>query len=257
MLRIKELFSGYGDIDVLKGLNIEFTKGIVYAVLGPNGSGKSTLLKTIDGIIKPKKGTICINGEYIKKHSAKEIAKKIAYLPQHSNSVPYSTVFDTILLGRKPHFSFEPTKRDLEIIEKIIHDLSLSKFAFRKINELSGGETQKVLIARALAQQPEVLLLDEPVNHLDPKNQIEILNILQRVTKSLNLATIIVLHDLNLGIQFADYFVFMKNGEIYRAGDSSIIEPSIVKNVYDIDVKIVEINGKKFLTFPVTSDEGF
>ncbi|WP_051179157.1 ABC transporter ATP-binding protein [Thermodesulfovibrio thiophilus] len=250
MLRIKELFSGYGDIDVLKGLNIEFTKGIVYAVLGPNGSGKSTLLKTIDGIIKPKKGTICINGEYIKKHSAKEIAKKVAYLPQRSNSVPYSTVFDTILLGRKPHISFEPTKRDLELIEKIIHDLGLSKFAFRKINELSGGEAQKVLIARALAQQPEVLLLDEPVNHLDPKNQIEILNILQRVTKSLNLATIIVLHDLNLGIQFADYFVFMKNGEIYRAGDSSIIEPSLVKDVYEIDVKIVEINGRKFLTFP-------
>jgi len=164
--------------------------------------------------------------------------------------VPYSTVFDTILLGRKPHISFEPTKRDLELIEKIIHDLGLSKFAFRKINELSGGEAQKVLIARALAQQPEVLLLDEPVNHLDPKNQIEILNILQRVTKSLNLATIIVLHDLNLGIQFADYFVFMKNGEIYRAGDSSIIEPSLVKDVYEIDVKIVEINGRKFLTFP-------
>jgi len=247
MLKIKDLSAGYGESEVLKKLNLEFKRCFVYAVLGPNGSGKSTLLRAIDRILKPVKGTIYIDGEDIKKLSAREIAKKIAYLPQSSNSTPYSTVFDVILLGRKPHISFEPTQRDLEVVEKIIEHFGLKEFAFRKINELSGGEVQKVLIARALAQEPQVLLLDEPVNHLDPKNQIEILQILKTLTGNLNLATIIVLHDLNLSIQFADYFIFMKNGEIYFMGDSTIIEPSLIKSVYDISVKIIEFDGRKFV----------
>lgn len=247
MLRIQELFSGYGKKEVLKGLDIEFQRGIVYAVLGPNGSGKSTLLRTIDRIIKPTRGSVYIDEKDLKKYSTKEIAKKIAYLPQRSNSAPFSTVFDTILLGRKPHISFEPTKEDLEIVEQIIYEFKLVDFAFRKINELSGGEAQKVLIARALAQQPQVLLLDEPVNHLDPKNQIEILSLLQKLTKKLNIVTIIVLHDLNLAIQFADYFIFMKNGKIHSEGDLSIIEPELVKDVYDVDVKIMKFDSKKFV----------
>lgn len=247
MLEIKKLFSGYGNIEVLKGLNIEFTKGIVYAVLGPNGSGKTTLLKTIDKIIKPSEGAIYIDGKDIRKFSAKEIAKKVGYLPQRQNSAPDSAVFDTILLGRKPHIFFEPGKDDLDIVERIIHEFGLAEFAFRNINELSGGEAQKVLVARALAQQPQILLLDEPVNHLDPKNQIEILSFLKRLTKKLNLVTIFVLHDLNLAIQFADYFVFMKNGEIHMEGDLSIIEPLLIKDVYDVDVKIISFNGKKFV----------
>lgn len=247
MLRIENLSSGYGNKEVLKELNIEFQRGIVYAILGPNGSGKSTLLRTLDRIIKPQKGKIYINGEDIRKLSSRQFAKKLAYLPQRSNSTPYITVFDSILLGRKPHISFEPTENDLEIVERTIYEFGLSQFAFRKINELSGGEAQKVLIARAFAQEPEILLLDEPVNHLDPKNQLEILNILKGLTKRLNLITIIVLHDLNLAIQFAEYFVFMKNGKIYHEGDSAIIEPQLIKDVYDIEVKIIEINGRKFV----------
>ena len=133
------------------------------------------------------------------------------------------------------------------MLKKIIEHFGLKEFSFRKINELSGGEVQKVLIARALAQEPQVLLLDEPVNHLDPKNQIEILQILKTLTGNLNLATIIVLHDLNLSIQFADYFIFMKNGEIYCKGDFTIIEPLLIKNVYDISVKIIEFDGRKFV----------
>lgn len=247
MLKIENLTAGYDDREVLKEVNLKFNSGFVYAILGPNGSGKSTLLRTIDRILKPKKGKVYIDGEDIRKFSAKEIAKKIAYLPQRSNSTPYSLVFDAILLGRKPHISFEPSERDLEVVERIIEDFGLKDFAFRKINELSGGEVQKVLIARALAQEPQVLLLDEPVNHLDPKNQIEILKILKKLTGNLNLTTVIVLHDINLAIQFADYFIFMKNGEIYQTGDCKIIEPSLIKDVYDIDVKIIELDRRKFV----------
>lgn len=247
MLKIESVYSGYGEKDVLRGIEIEFNRGRFYAILGPNGSGKSTLLRTIVRILKPKRGVILIDDKDIRRLSAKEIAKKIAYLPQRSNSVPHSTVFDSILLGRKPHVFFEPSKKDIEIVEKLINEFGLTQFAFKKIDELSGGEVQKVLIARALAQEPEVLLLDEPVNHLDPKNQIEILGILKKLTTELNLITIIVLHDLNLAIQFADQFIFMKNGEIYCAGDLAIIEPSVIKSVYEIDVEIVEFNRRKFV----------
>lgn len=247
MLKIESVYSGYGEKDVLRGIKIDFNRGRFYAILGPNGSGKSTLLRTIVRILKPKRGVILIDDEDIRRLSAKEIAKKIAYLPQRSNSVPHSTVFDSILLGRKPHVFFEPSKKDIEIVEKLINEFGLTQFAFKKIDELSGGEAQKVLIARALAQEPEVLLLDEPVNHLDPKNQIEILGILKKLTTELNLITIIVLHDLNLAIQFADQFIFMKNGEIYCAGDLAIIEPSVIKSVYEIDVEIVEFNRRKFI----------
>lgn len=247
MLKIESVYSGYGEKDVLRGIEIEFNRGRFYAILGPNGSGKSTLLRTIVRILKPKKGVILIDDKDIRRLSAKEIAKKIAYLPQRSNSVPHSTVFDSILLGRKPHVFFEPSKKDIEIVEKLINEFRLTQFAFKKIDELSGGEAQKVFIARALAQEPEVLLLDEPVNHLDPKNQIEILGILKKLTTELNLITITVLHDLNLAIQFADQFIFMKNGEIYCAGDLAIIEPSVIKSVYEIDVEIVEFNRRKFV----------
>ncbi|MGC8979183.1 ABC transporter ATP-binding protein [Caldisericum sp.] len=247
MLRIDNLSTGYEAKEVLKEINLEFSKGFIYAILGPNGSGKSTLLRTIDRILKPKTGTVYLGDIDIRNLSTRDIAKRIAYLPQYSNSTPYISVFEAVLLGRKPYIAFEPSEKDLDVVEKIIKDFGLTDFAFRKINELSGGEVQKVLIARALTQEPEVLLLDEPVNHLDPKNQIEILQLLRKLTKKLNLITIIVLHDLNLAIGFADYFIFMKNGKIYHMGDSSIIEPTLLKNVYDINVKIIEVEGRKFV----------
>ncbi|GAB6184286.1 ABC transporter ATP-binding protein [Thermodesulfovibrio hydrogeniphilus] len=247
MLKIENLSSGYGNREILHGISLKFVKGKIYAILGPNGSGKSTLLKTIDRVIKPRAGTVYLSEEDFRKISSRNLAKKIAYLPQNSNSVPYSTVFDAILLGRKPHISFEPTRKDLEIVERIINNLELNQYAFRKINELSGGEAQKVLIARALAQESEVLLLDEPVNHFDPKNQIEILKFLKKITIELNLVTIIVMHDLNLAIQFGDYFIFMKNGKVYREGDLNIINEDLIKEIFEIDVKIFQLNGRKFV----------
>jgi len=247
MLKIQDVYVGYRDEENLKGIKLEFNQASLHAILGPNGSGKSTLLRTIVKILKPKKGIILIDNQDIKRLSAKEIAKKIAYLPQSSNSVPHSTVFDSILLGRKPHVFFEPGKRDIKIVEKIIYEFGLTQFAFRKIDELSGGELQKVLIARALVQEPEVLLLDEPVNHLDPKNQIEILRLLKRVTADLKLTTVIVLHDINLALQFADFFIFMKNGKIHLQGESNIVDTDLIKNVFEIDVRIIEEDGRKFV----------
>lgn len=247
MLRVENIFAGYGKKEVLKNVVSSFEKGKVTAVLGANGSGKSTLLKVLDKILKPFKGTVYINGRELKDFSRKELAKYVAYLPQRTDFVPYFSVFEVILLGRKPYISFEPTEEDLLIVEKLIKDFGLEPFAFRKILELSGGELQKVLIARAMAQKPQILLLDEPVNHLDPKNQIEILGILKRLTQDMALVNITVLHDLNLALRFSDYFVFMKDGRIYSEGDVNIVTESLIKEIFDIHVELVEIKGKKIM----------
>lgn len=249
MLKVEGLSVGYGEREVLKELNIEFKKGFIYSILGPNGSGKSTFLRVIDKILKPNNGTIYLNGKSIKSFSASQISKIIAYLPQRIDILPFCKVLDAVFLGRKPHISFEPTSFDLEIVLETINKFGLSKFAFRNINELSGGEFQKVLIARAFAQKPEVLLLDEPVNHLDPKNQIEILKLIRKLTKDNNILTIIVLHDINLAIQFSDYFVLMKNGRIFKFGDLTVIDSDTIKEVYEIDVEILEYNGRKLVLF--------
>lgn len=247
MLEISNICAGYGNKISIKNISLRFNKGNVYAILGPNGSGKSTLLKTIDKIIKPKEGVIYIKKEDVQNLSRKKLAKNIAYLPQKNSTSASSTVFETILLGRKPYIIFEPRQEDLKLVENIIYIFGLKYFSFRNVGELSGGELQKVLIARALAQQPKILLLDEPINHLDPKNQIEILKVLKKITSELGIITIIVLHDLNLAFKFADYFIFMKQGKIYAKGDLSSIEDKIIKEVYDIRVKILNVGRSKLL----------
>ncbi len=247
MLRVENLTSGYKGLDVLKGVSLEFRKGVLYAILGPNGSGKSTLLKTIARVIEPRGGTVYLNGNDLRRYTISDLAREVAFLPQRFSSIPEITVFEAILLGRKPHISFEPTEKDLKLVEKIINDLKLSDIALKKITELSGGELQKVLIGRVLAQSPKVLLLDEPVNHLDPKNQIEILKLLKDFTRKTHIITILVLHDLNLAMLFADHFIFMKNGKVRASGDLQIINPPLIKEVYEINASVENFNGRKLL----------
>jgi len=247
MLRVENISAGYGNTEVLRDVSIQFEKGKVTAILGSNGSGKSTLLKVLDKILKPFKGTVYINGTRFNEISRKEWAKYVAYLPQRTDFVPHFTVFEAILLGRKPYITFEPTQEDFGTVERVIKDFQLQPFAFRKVHELSGGELQKVLIARALAQQPQVLLLDEPVNHLDPKNQMEILGALKGITEEMGLINITVLHDLNLALRFSDYFVFMKDGRIFSEGDITTITPSLVQNIYHISVELLQVKGKKVM----------
>lgn len=247
MLKVEHLFAGYDSKIVLKNISLQLYRGTVTALLGPNGSGKSTLLKAIDGIIKPDNGAIILDTMNINAMTKNNIAQSIAYLPQSGNSFPSCNVFESILLGRKPYISFEPTKHDMEIVEKTINNFNIDSLAFRTINQLSGGEIQKVLIARAIVQEPEVLLLDEPINHLDIKNQIEILQIIRYYTINYNLITLIVFHDINRALQFADKFIVLKEGYVYGDGDSKIVNPEIMKGVYGIDLDCIEYKGRKLL----------
>jgi len=247
MLKVEKLSAGYSSKKIIRELSLSFEEGKVYALLGPNGVGKSTFLKALFGLIKSYLGAIYLNGEELSKLSLKELAKRLSYLPQKTSSLPSLTVYETILLGRRPHFVFEPKEKDYAVVEDIISELSLGELAFKRLEELSGGELQKVLLARALAQEPKVLLLDEPINHLDPKNQLEILKLLRTLTRNKNLITLIVLHDLNLALRFADYFIFLKDGKVFAQGDEEIITPELVSRIYEISVEIISFQGKKFL----------
>lgn len=190
---------------VLDRVSFSLSDGQSLAILGNNGAGKSTLLKCIDRILKPESGTVLVDGENVYDMSGTEMARKIAYVPQHSHASDM-TVFDAVLLGRKPYIKWDAAAEDRQIVSEILHQMKLEDYALRNISELSGGEAQKVMLARALAQQPKVLLLDEPTSSLDPRNQHEVLQLVRSIAKEKQISVITVLHDLNLAIRYYDRF---------------------------------------------------
>ena len=233
---------------ILDDISFVLKRGEVVAILGVNGAGKSTLLKTIAKVIKPKKGTIYLGSENLHKLDYSELGKKIGYVNQKSEG-GYLSVFDTLLLGRKIYFKSSPKKEDLKKVENILEILDLKKKAFTPTNELSGGELQKVVIARALLQESEVLLLDEPTNNLDIKNQVEVLKLIKFYSKEKNILSILVMHDINLALRFCDKFIFMKDGKIEAEGDKNIINSKLIKDIYEIDVDICKYKGIDVVVF--------
>jgi iron complex transport system ATP-binding protein len=240
----------YNGRDVLKNLTGTFSKGKLNAIVGPNGSGKSTFLKCLDRIVKPKEGTLLIDGKPISQIPSKELARKIGYVQQSAQPVFADTVYNTIMLGRKPHINWRPGLKDKKITEEMLHEFHLEPLALRPINKLSGGEQQRVYIARAMAQQPEVLLLDEPTSNLDIKYQFEIMELLKKVCRK-EVTVIIAIHDLNLAIRYADQFILLREGEILAMGDQGIITEENLERLYDMKIrKITEQNGMYII--PVT-----
>ena len=232
----------YKSRQILNNIKFEVKRGEVVSILGVNGAGKSTLLKCINKILKPKRGTILIDNFDINNLDGYELAKKVGYVPQRAER-NYMTVFDAVLLGRKPHIKWEVSDRDIEITHKVLKLLNLEGYALRYTNELSGGELQKVIIARALVQEPQILLLDEPTNNLDLKNQLEVMKIIRDISKSQNIASIVVMHDLNLALRYSDKFIMLKNGVIYAEGGKEIINPENIKAVYGVDAYVENVKG--------------
>jgi iron complex transport system ATP-binding protein len=232
----------YNGKNVLKNVKFKVNRGEVVSILGVNGAGKSTLLKCINKMLKPKKGTILVDNFNLNKLNNEAIARKIAYVSQSVNG-NYITVFDAVLLGRKPHIKWEVSKKDLEITSNILKLINLEEQALRYTRELSGGELQKVVIARALVQEPQILLLDEPTNNLDLKNQMEVMKIIKNISKSQNIASIVVMHDLNLTLRFSDKFIMLKDGMIYSKGDSGIINSENIREVFKVNAHVDNYNG--------------
>lgn len=237
ILSVQKLQFRYPGRSVLKDINFNVEKGECLAILGTNGTGKSTLLKCLNRILKPQVGTVIIDDEAVSSLKNAELAQKIGYVEQQKEATN-STVFDAVLLGRKPYIKWDLTERDMEITQSVLKKLGLTNFAMRYLDELSGGEVQKVVIARALAQEPKVLLMDEPTSSLDLKNQMEVLRLIKQVVKEGQISAIVTMHDLNLALRFADKFILLKDGKVYAAGGAEILTSKNIETVYSVEVKI-------------------
>jgi iron complex transport system ATP-binding protein len=244
ILNVQNLQFSYPGRPVLETASFALEKGQVLAILGTNGTGKTTLLKCLNRILTPTAGTVLIENESISILSRNALAQKIGYVEQQRNG-SRATVFNTVLLGRKPYIRWDITQHDMEIASQALATLGLADYALRYLDELSGGELQKVIIARALAQEPEILLMDEPTSSLDLKNQLEVLNLIRQISRERGIAAIVAMHDLNLALRFADRFILLKDKTIYATGGPEVITPENIESVYAVPVMIAAHNGSR------------
>lgn len=224
--------------NILKDINIEVDNKEVVGIIGPNGSGKSTLLKCIYRVLKPNDGAILLDNVDIKDMSVKESSKRLAVLSQHNNYNFDFTVKDIVLMGRSPHKKFmeRDNKEDYDIVNEALKKVDMFELKDRSFQSLSGGEQQRVILARALAQQPKCLILDEPTNHLDIKYQLQ----LMRIVKGLGIEVIAAIHDLNIAAMYCDKIYVLKDGEIIKNGKpKDVLTKELIKEVYEVDAEVI------------------
>ncbi|QEK13351.1 ABC transporter ATP-binding protein [Crassaminicella thermophila] len=248
-IKVNNLSWYFGESKVLKNISTSIEENKFTCIIGPNGSGKSTFLRNILKLLEPKKKSIYVYNEDIVKLRYKDLAKKIASVPQNTMVDFDFTVMDIVLMGRSPHLRrFEAeSKKDFEIAEKAMKITNIWHLKDRGINRISGGERQRAIIARALAQESDILILDEPISHLDIHHQIDVLNIAKELCDKKNLTVIAVLHDLNFAIQYSDYLILFHEGKIVAEGlPEKVITQENIKHVYNIDVYMMKnpLNGK-------------
>ncbi len=247
MMEIKNLCYHYkGCPAVLKDVSFSIEPGAFLGILGNNGVGKSTLLKCFNHILRPDSGAVLLDGENLLTMSHREVAKRVAFVSQ---SVPDTqmTVHDVVMLGRRPYMQWGFTEADHAIVHDAMHRLDVEDMRGRFLNQLSGGEKQKVMLARAVAQQPKVLLLDEPTSALDIQNQYQVLKMVADICHKDRLIAAVVIHDLNLALRFCDRFLLMKDGQVYGCGDHSILDSRALREIYGVNAKVVEIESRRMV----------
>ena len=238
-LKIEKLKSGYTDKFIIDNISFDISKGSFTGIIGPNGSGKTTLFKTITGELSLVKGSIYLNNNNILKMQPKQKAQKIAIVTQTADAVDIS-VEDYVLMGRYPYkkkFQLFDTAEDLELAHRFMKLTGVLRFKDKLMTELSGGEQQLVAIAKALAQEPELLLLDEPTSHLDISHQMQVLNLIQKLNEEYNLTVLMIIHDLNLAAEFCDFIIMLDQGKIYVKGTPE--EVLTYKNIEEVFNAIV------------------
>jgi len=243
-LSVSGLGVGYNNHPVLRDVTFSLPGGSILGILGENGAGKSTLLKCMNGILRPQAGQIQLGDENILDMTCRQLARHFGYVPQSGVNLELS-VFDTVLLGRRPYLTWAPTVHDLHLVEEVLDTVQIKHLALRPVNRLSGGEQQKVCIARALAQEPDVLLMDEPTSSLDLKNQLRIIHLLVRSVRERGLSALVCVHDINLALRFADYFLFLHQGTVYAFVPKAELTGQMIKEVYDVDVIVRQVGAHR------------
>lgn len=241
-IRTKDLNISYGNLDIVKDLNLEIPKGKITTIIGANGCGKSTILKTLARIIKPKSGSIYINNKELNSQDSKELAKAMAVLPQSPQAPNGLTVEELISYGRFPHQKgFGKLKdEDKDIINWALEKTRILEFRDRPIEALSGGQRQRAWIAMALAQETDILLLDEPTTYLDLAHQLEVLKLLEELNKKEGRTIVMVIHELNNAARFADHMIGVKKGKIVCQGTAhEVMTKENLKEIFNIDAEIV------------------
>lgn len=260
ILKVENLGFKYNEKEILKDICFTLEVGDFVGILGPNGCGKTTLLKNINRWLKPDTGNIYVNGESIYRVTIKDLAKRVATVPQDTYLDVAFTVEQIVLMGRNPHLkNFESEqKEDIAIVEDAMKSMDILHLRDKPVHQLSGGERQRVLIARALAQQPSLLLLDEPTSHLDINYQWELLGLLKDLCLKKSLTILVVLHDINLASMFCNKIILLKDHKIFKMGDlNEVLNEDNIKAVFDMDVRVVTPKGnpKPVVIFLNTSDE--
>ena len=255
MIEPKNVTCGYGDFPVLKAFSLQIAEGDFCALLGPNGAGKSTLLYTIMGYLKPSEGYITIFEKDIAKIKHSWLAKQIAFVPQETRSEFDHTVQETVLMGRYPYLGFlqSYSSEDYEAVDAVLENLKLTEFKHRWLSEISGGEKQRVLIARALVQQTPFILLDESLSQLDINYQIEIMKLLRTIHSKENKTVLIVSHNINLASNYAERLIFLKEGKLLAAGKpEDLMQKETLKDLFavELDIMINPHTGHPNIIYP-------
>ena len=237
MIELNDIKFSYNSAAVIRGISHHFAKGSFTAILGPNGSGKTTLLKLLNNILKPEEGNVLLSGKNIRNLTPRQLAKHVGYVPQFQSNMFPATVFDTVLLGRNPYVRWSPGEDDKKITSEILVRLHLDDIALKDVNHLSGGQRQRVFIARALAQQPEVILLDEPTANLDIRYQHEVFELLGKLSRT-GITIIMAIHDLNQALNHCGDFVLMDDGVIAARGGKMIFNEKQLEKIYKVRIKI-------------------
>lgn len=251
-VNINDLSFGYENNSILKNIKLNFYKGKFYSIIGPNGSGKTTLLRLIATLLDTPDNTIFINNIDITSLKSKEKASFISLVPQMFNIDYEFTVEDIISMGRYPYLDRfgKLTNEDKEIIDNTLEKTNLTKYRKRLANNLSGGELQRVILARAIVQETQIMLLDEPVSHLDIHHQLDILNLVKDLVREKDKTVICVLHDLNLALKYSDDVIMLKDGKVRAIGNCyDVLTENNIKEVYGIDVKIVQSGENRIISY--------
>lgn len=249
-IELEHITFGYGKGTLFRDLSIQVKEGEFCAVVGPNGSGKTTLLKCVAGLLTPDDGNVFVNGRNVREFGTRELATQVAYVPQRQDLIFDLPVYDMVMMGRNPyqrHWQLANAQDDA-IVEEMLAQCNLTHLRDRMVSELSGGELQRTLIARAMAQQTPVMLLDEPLSNLDVAHKFEIMEILQRLNKEHNILVMIIVHDFPIALQYATHALLMKSGSILQHDVvKAVLSPGNIRECFDLSERYV-ISGEGFVT---------